>query len=328
MVGVALIVIIGFGGYLWLRQLLAPVDPGDTTLIEVKIPLNTSARRVAEILKENNLITSPGFFVFLCRVEGYDAQLKAGIYQFRRSQGLMEIIEDLAEGRVATVRIVVPEGSDLKQIGGILIQQGLGSEADWEQALKKEYQCEFIKSIPESERRLEGFLYPDTYLVRKDASLEEVINIMLRRFTRVWNENFASAARSKGLTPYQVVTMASMVEKEALFDEERPRIAGVMYNRLRAGMPLQVDATVLYSLGCHKDKVTFKDLKVDSPYNTYLYTGLPPGPIASPGYESIKAVIYPEKHDYYYYVAMPDGHHWFSSSYEEHVAAKNRYQSK
>ncbi len=153
-----------------------------------------------------------------------------------------------------------------------------------------------------------------------------MIDMMLKQFAQVWDKEFADLARQKGMSAYQVVTVASMIEKEALFDSERPRIAGVIYNRLQEGMPLQVDATVLYSLGRHKDQVLLKDLEVESPYNTYRNTGLPPGPIASPGLTSLSAALQPEDHNYFYYVATSDGHHVFSRTYAEHLKAKNQNQ--
>ncbi len=310
------------------NQYLAPINPFDRDLIEVNIAENTSTYQVARLLTDQDLIRNQKFFVWYCRLRGCDAQLKAGLYQFRKSQSMSEIVDDLVAGRIVTMRITIPEGYSLRQMGNLFVAQGICTEEEWDKALVRSRALEFLRDIPSRKNRLEGFLYPDTYQIRRDLSIDNMIDLMLKRFEGVWEDQFADLARQKGVSVYQVVTVASMVEKEALFDSERPRIAGVIYNRLRTGMPLQVDATVLYGLGRHKEKVTLKDLEVDSPYNTYRNNGLPPGPIASPGSASIAAALQPEKHDYFYYVATSDGHHTFSRTYNEHLRAKNKNQGK
>ncbi len=310
------------------NRCLAPVNPFDKTAIEVNIPGNTSTQQVAAILADHELIRNKEFFVWYCRLRGYDSKIKAGVYQFRRSQSMSDIVDDLVAGRVASMRITIPEGYTLQQMKELFTAKGICTPEEWDKAVLRSRDYPFLRDIPMRENRLEGFLYPDTYYIRHDTTADQMIELMLKRFSEVWNREFAELARQKGLSVYQVVTVASMVEKEALFDSERRRIAGVIYNRLREGMPLQVDATVLYSLGGHKERVTYKDLEVDSPYNTYRNTGLPPGPIASPGAASISAALQPDEHDYYYYVATPDGHHVFSKTYSEHLKAKNENRGK
>ena len=310
------------------NRYMAPVNPFDKTAIEVNIPGNTSTQQVAAILADLELIRNKDFFVWYCRLRGYDAQLKAGLYQLRRSQSMSEIVDDLVSGRVAAVKITIPEGYTLQQMKELFTAKGICTPEEWDKAVVRSRDYPFLRDIPMRENRLEGFLYPDTYYIRHDTSVDQMIELMLKRFSEVWNRDFAELAKQKGLSVYRVVTVASMVEKEALFDSEWQRIAGVIYNRLRDGMLLQVDATVLYSLGGHKEKVTLKDLEVDSPYNTYRHTGLPPGPIASPGAASISAALQPEEHDYFYYVATPDGHHVFSRTYAEHLKAKKENRGK
>ncbi|MGE5396562.1 MAG: endolytic transglycosylase MltG [Chitinophagales bacterium] len=308
------------------KSYFTPVNPSDSTIREIEIPQNSSTAEVASILRNQGIIKNQEIFILYCRINGYDARLKAGLYNFRRNQSLAEIVDDLVAGRIVTDTVTIPEGLTLEDIGKVLENQGFCSQEQWKDALVGDYDYSFLKDIPQRENRLEGFLYPDTYRIRKGSTAEEIIDIMLKRFMQVWDEKFADKARSQNMTLYQVITVASMVEREALFNSERARIVGVMYNRLRAGMPLQVDATVLYSLGIHKERVTYKDLEVDSPYNTYRITGLPPGPIASPGASSISAVLSPEKNNYYYYVAMSNGYHYFSRTYAEHLRAKNKYR--
>lgn len=311
-----------------LNQYLAPVNPFERNLVEVNIVENTSTHQVSRLLADQGLIRNRTVFVWYCRLRGYDSQLKAGLYQFRRSQPMSEIVEDLVAGRVVSMKITIPEGYTLRQMGELFVAQEICTSEEWDKALVRSRDFEFLRDIPLRENRLEGFLYPDTYRIRRDISIDQMIDLMLKRFAGVWEQQFAALAREKGVSVYQVVTVAAMIEKEALFDSERPRIAGVIYNRLQDGMPLQVDATVLYSLGRHKERVNLDDLDVDSPYNTYRNSGLPPGPIASPGAASIAAALKPETHDYFYYVATSDGHHTFSRTYAEHLRAKKQNQRK
>lgn len=316
-------------GWFGIRQALvylAPVNPADHRLVEVDIPARSNTGQVANILADRGLIRNRTVFALVCRAEGYDAKLQAGYYQFKKSQSLLDIVQEIAAGRVVSRTITIPEGYNLREIGGVLIDKGICTRDEWEKAVLKPYDYRFLRDVPLRENRLEGFLYPDTYRVRKGVTPEQVITMMLNRFQQIWNSDFDKKAAASGFTAYRVVTIASMIEKEALFDEERARIAGVMFNRIRVGMNLQVDATVLYSLGRHKERVLYRDLEVDSPYNTYRNPGLPPGPIACPGYASIKAAISPEKHDYYYYLAMKDGHHFFSRTYQQHLQAKQKYR--
>lgn len=313
-------------GWQQLQWSLEAVDRQDKEPIEVVIPPAASTSDVAEILKGHDLIRDKSVFVIYCRLRGVDQKLKAGTYGFSKSQSVQDLVDDLVKGRVITQVFTVPEGYDLAQIGQLLAEKGICGYDEYKQALTGEYNYSFMKDIPARDNRLEGFLFPDTYQVPRGITAREVVDMMLARFDQVWKTRFESSARQQGRTVYEVVTLASLVEKEAKIDEERPIIAGVLENRLRKGMLLQVDATVLYGLGQHKQQVTYEDLKVDSPYNTYRYPGLPPGPIASPGAASIEAVLNPARHDYYYYVYVGDGRHYFSRTYEEHLQAKNSHR--
>jgi len=323
LVFLVLLLLTGLSFWQFNHRLLA-VDPEDSVLIEVTVSSNSNTARIASQLAEKGLINNPDIFIWYCRLKGYDSQLQAGVYQFGKSQGIPEMVQDLVAGRVKSKTITIPEGYDLRQIGELFVAREICSLEEWQTAVLKDYDYEFLRDIPKRDNRLEGFLFPETYRIRDGASPEELIKMMLSQFSKVWDEQFSAAAEQSGLTTYRVITLASMVEKEGRHDEERPRIAGVIFNRLQIGMALQIDATVLYSLGGHKDRVLLKDLEVDSPYNTYRNTGLPPGPIASPGAVSIQAVLQPEKHDYYYYVTSEGGYHTFSRTYEEHLRAKNK----
>ncbi|WP_296865860.1 endolytic transglycosylase MltG [Thermosyntropha sp.] len=313
------------GYFYWLKLQYMPVDLNDKRYIDIYIPENSTARDIAKILSDNNLIRSEKAFLYYCKKTGYDAKLQAGHFRFSRSQSLKEIVQDIAEGKTVFISFTVPEGYTVEQIGQLLAEKGICRKEDWDEAVRKEYNYEFLKDVPQGVKNpLEGFLFPDTYQVDENVTAEKIVDLMLANFDKVFRENFASELENHSI--YEIITIASMIEREAAIPEERKRISGVIANRLKKGMPLQVDATVLYALGKHKEVVTRKDLKIDSPYNTYKISGLPIGPIACPGKEAIRAALNPEKHDYLYYVARGDGSHYFSKTHEEHLQAIKRYQ--
>ncbi len=319
------VVLLLIGWQTFSRNQYLPVNPADKSRIELRIPPNSTAVQVAHILKENDIIRSERAFLNYCRDNKIDAQLKAGLYSLSRCQDVGDICWQLAAGETVQNKFTIPEGYTLEQIGKVLIDQKIISQADWQKALQDKYQYDFLPQQVNA-AYLEGYLFPDTYEITKDMSAHEIINNMLSNFASHWDSEFAELARARATTINEAIIVASLVEKEAQVPAERDRIAGVIYNRLAIGMPLQIDASVLYSLGEHKEQISYQDLKVNSPYNTYLHPGLPIGPIANPGTESIKAVLSPEKHKYYYYVAKGDGSHYFSKTYAEHQNAIKQYQ--
>lgn len=323
----ALIILAGLtiAGYNLINLQYGPVDATDKTIKDIVIPEQSSARQIAQLLLENDLIHSERAFLTYCKRTGYDSSLKAGHYQFSRSQSLKEIVEAIAEGRIVTIAFTIPEGYTVEQIGEFLINKGICSEEEWEEAINKEYDYPFLSYGNNIRNPLEGFLFPDTYRISEHTNAQTIIKLMLNNFNSVWQENFAEEAEKKGKSIYETITIAAMIEKEAMVAKDRPTISGVIDNRLRIGMPLQIDATVIYALGKHKETVYTSDLLVDSPYNTYKYNGLPPGPIASPGKASIEAALNPEKHDYFYYLAKGDGSHYFAKTHDEHLRAKAKY---
>jgi len=316
-------------GWQIITQQYLPVNPNDKTIIEVRVPENSSAREVAALLKQNGLIRNERVFLSYCRQKGLDKQLKVGLYTFSKSQSLQELALQIAQGKVKSSSFTIPEGYTVRQIGELLINKQICTQEQWKQALQANYNYDFITPIKPGqtadEKRLEGYLFPETYTINEKTSAQDIINIMLESFAAVWNKEYAGQAGEKKLSLHKTIIIASLIEREARVSEERKRISGVIYNRLQKGMPLQIDATVLYSLGEHRETVTYKDLENNSPYNTYKNAGLPPGPIASPGRASIDAAINLEQHSYYYYVAKGDNSHYFSSTYAEHLAAKKKY---
>lgn len=324
----ALIVLLGTGFFMWnfISRQYAPVDPDDKMVVDVVIPLESSARQIAVLLKENNLIHSETAFLSYCKKMGYDSRLKAGHYRFSRSQTLAAIAEHIANGRVVNISFTIPEGYTLEQIKKLVIEEKICTEDQWKAAINKEYDYPFMQAIPAHKKdRLEGFLFPDTYSMSEDCTIEQLIDLMLGNFDQVWKQQLASQAQAQKQNIYETVILASLIEKEAQVAAERPIISGVIANRLKAGMLLQIDASVLYALQEHKDNVSYADLEVDSPFNTYKYPGLPPGPIACPGKAALEAALNPARHSYYYYVYKGDGTHYFSRTYSEHLAAKRKY---
>ncbi len=317
---------LALSGYQLLSLQLQPVDPSDSNPVEVRLPEDSTASEVAALLASQGLIRNEQMFLAYCRQKGLDKQLQAGLYEFNRSMSLPQLAALIAEGKVKNSSLTIPEGYTVRQVGELLYKENICTPQQWEEALAMVGDYAFLpRTGTPPDKRLEGFLYPDTYRIDKTSGAQDIVAIMLARFAAVWNQEFAASAQEKNISVRDAVIIASLIEREAQVPEERKRIAGVIYNRLRTGMPLQIDATIIYSLGEHREALTYKDLEIDSPYNTYRNTGLPAGPIASPGRASIAAALEPESNDYMYYVAKGDGSHHFSINYNEHLAAKARY---
>lgn len=326
---VLIIAVLLFGGWQIYLMQHGAVDANDTTYQSVAIPPQSSASQIAEILLDKDLIHSEKIFLSYCRSTQLDNKLKAGNFMLSRSQTLEEIVKVIVEGKESHLTFTIPEGYTLKEMGQLLEKQGLvASQGEWMKAISIPYEYSFLNDIPQDRpNRLEGFLFPDTYNITETTNAEDIVSMMLGQFARLWEEEYAALAENQELSALEVVTIASLIEREAAVPEERETISGVIDNRLRINMPLQIDATVLYSLKEHKEIVTNADLKIDSPYNTYKHVGLPPGPIAAPGKDSIKAALNPEKHSYFYYVSRGDGTHEFTKNFNEHLQAISKYNN-
>lgn len=311
----------------WQASFATSVHRG-TTLVKVTIPPGATAREVGEILESRGVIKSALAFRLSALWYGVDQQLKPGVYQLQPGANLKYLLDQLVAGKVWEEEFTIPEGYTLKQIGQLLEAKGLMTQEEFWQAVSKPYDYEFLAGISPGPKYLEGFLFPDTYRVAVGDKPENIIRKMLDRFQEVYSEVSRHRAPGLELNTLQVVTLASLVEKEAKLDAERPLIAGVFLNRLKKGMKLESCATVEYLLEEPKPVLTYQDLEIDSPYNTYRVFGLPPGPIASPGRASLLAALNPAPTDYLYFVARPDGSHEFSRTLEEHNAAISRYQSQ
>ncbi|AGL02078.1 endolytic transglycosylase MltG [Desulfoscipio gibsoniae] len=314
-------------GGLVLRNSLMPVNVQKAMEISVSVPQNASTVQIAAILEEEGVIRSARAFRLYARVQGLDGAMKPGVYKLSTAMPVSGIIGMLTKGPPDRIKITIPEGYTVVQIADLLQQQGIADRDAFLQALDRLRQPVFLQQVPVSQWGLEGYLFPDTYYLGSQTGVDKIVEMMLKNFGQVIEEHdYVRQAEARGLTLHEAVTIASMVEREARVASERPRIAGVIFNRLQLGMPLQIDATVQYALGETKEKLLYKDLQVDSPYNTYKINGLPPGPIANPGWPSMLAVIQPENNNYLYYVAKPDGTHAFSSSLAAHNANVQKYQ--
>jgi UPF0755 protein len=293
---------------------------GGSRTVFVNIPKGASACAIADLLARHGAIRSAFGFKILAFITGESRKLKPGGYRLNTSMSPAKILSKIANGEVYAKWVTFPEGFTIRQIGERLEACGLGKAARFSQ-LAHRHASAFQTSFPLPSNSLEGYLFPDTYLIPIGASEESVIRAMLTAFENKVVKPMADEIAASGMSLHQIITLASLIEREAKIPADRPLISAVLRNRLRSNMPLQCDATVLYALGEHKSRVLYKYLKINSPYNTYLYPGLPPGPIANPGLASIKAALYPANVDYMYYVARPDGSHIFSRTFEEHQRA-------
>lgn len=313
------------GGMLYTVQLLGPVMGNkNAPSVLVYIPPGKSARQIGEILARKRLIRSPLSFVFASRMDGLSGKMHAGHYELSPAMPPRQIAAQMALGETAQGIVTVPEGYTVQQIARRLAEHHLVDETQFLTLAQTGGHSFHIRGWTPPDDNLEGYLFPDTYTVPKGASPREVIQIMLDNFARRVAVPLGAEADSfPGGLP-AVVTLASLVEREAEVDTDRPLIAAVYRNRLRAGMRLQCDATVQYALPEHKTRLFYADLRVDSPYNTYRHAGLPPTPIANPGLPSIMAALHPAPVRYLYYVAGPGGRHVFSTTLAEHNQAVAR----
>ena len=326
--------IIGGGMFFAMNHLMNPpaeeMELSGTT-VSVTIPDGAGTEAIAEILKEHDLINSVFGFKLTSRLEGYDGTYKQGTYNIDTGMTKRQIMELLQSGKVAQdLQLMIPEGYTVKQIAAKAEEIGICTAEEFINEMNNgTFDYEFLKDLPDRQYKLEGYLFPDTYFLSENMTAHDVIDTMLKRFDQMYTEEYRSAVASSGHTLDEIITLASMVEKEIKLPEERARAAGVMYNRLRDGITLGIDATVLYAVGKTAGELTQADLNTDSPYNTRINYGLPLGPISSPGEASFKAALYPETHKYLYYVVEAVGrdNHVYCETYDEFLAAKAAYNA-
>ncbi|MCZ7555254.1 MAG: endolytic transglycosylase MltG [Bacteroidia bacterium] len=307
--------------YLFSASLL-PYRSG--ALRPVDIPRGSTLGSIADSLAANDVLRDRYVFMLMARLSSSASRLQSGYYKFPESASAADILAILVAGsHQAAVRVTIREGLTIRRIAAVLAKEA-GFDAEDVIALSRDR--DFIDSLGLDVRQLEGYLLPDTYDIRFDATPRQVLARMAAAMRRQFTAEFLARMDERGLSVHQVLTMASLVEGETRLAEERARVAGVYYNRLRRGMLLQADPTVQYIIPDGPRRLLYSDLAINSPYNTYMYRGLPPGPVNNPGVGAIRAALWPEEHGFYYFVADGSGGHTFSRNYEEHLKAVAVYR--
>lgn len=317
---VVVLVIAGFAAWFGYTIFADRSHPQQTA--QVIVPRGSSFHDIANQLVHAGVIANATAFRVYAKIRHADTDAHAGEFRFQPHQTAAQVLAQLQSGGAQVARwVTIPEGFTAKQIAQRLQDDGLGSAKAYEAA----FMHDTIVLDGTRTKNLEGYLFPSTYLIPLDATPRTVERIMTGEFEKQLPRDAAQEARRHGLTVPQVVTLASLIEREAKADDERPLMAGVYYNRLRLGMPLEVDATIEYALPEHHDVITYGDLRMDSPYNTYRHEGLPPTPIANPGAPSLAAAFNPQSSDFLYYVYKGGGHHAFAKTLAQQNANIARY---
>ncbi|MDH3519185.1 MAG: endolytic transglycosylase MltG [Myxococcales bacterium] len=320
---VALLVAGGALTFLAVRQLAPVAEEAPEVLFVVE--RGDSLARVAQKLEREGLVRNAAVVKWLARLRGLASKLHAGEYRFAASLAPGAMLERIAAGRVATHEVSLPEGFTAAQIGERLAAHGIVDAAAFAAAVQD---AELAAQLAVPAAGLEGYLFPETYRLPRGLAASDVARILVEQFQRAW-QDLEPEARERGLEMHAVVTLASIVEKETGAPEERPLIASVFANRLARNMRLESDPTVIYGIPDFDGNLQRRDLDdAANPYNTYQIQGLPPGPIANPGIDSLRAVVRPAETDYLYFVSKNDGTHQFSSSYRDHINAVNRFQRR
>ncbi|MDP1417489.1 endolytic transglycosylase MltG [Peribacillus simplex] len=337
---ILLIGIVGLVGFLYINSAMKPVDPDDDTIKKVKIPIGSSVNGISTLLEEQGIIKDARVFKYYIKFRN-ESGFQAGEYKLSPSMPIEDIVTSIKTGKLmkeAAMKITIPEGKQLIQIADII---AVKTGEDPKKVFKKLNDKKFVNSMQEQFPQLltseienekvlyplEGYLFPATYdFYEEKPTLESIVIEMLKK-TEETLQAYESQMDKNDYSVHQMLTFASLVEEEATAQVDRGKIASVFYNRIEEEMPLQTDPTVLYAKGSHKSRVYYKDLEVKSPYNTYKNKGLPPGPIANAGTTSIDAVLKPEKTDYLYFLATPEGEVLYSKTLDDHNNKKAEHIS-
>ena len=323
-----LIVVLLVGGavvFLYLRVNQAYRGYGSVEQF-VELPTGAGSTAIGQRLVASGVVRDVATFRTAIWLSGQGRHLKAGEYRFDRAMTPIEVIDKIARGDVYVITITFPEGLTAAEMAAIFESHGIGSASSFEDAARN---ASLVHSFDSDAKDLEGYLFPETYSLSRHADAAKLVALMVARFDHVFTPALREAAAARHLSIRQAVTLASIVEKETARGDERPLVAAVYSTRLRIGMPLQCDPTVIYALtraGRYAGNIHKADLSIDSPYNTYRYPGLPPGPIASPGRASLEAAVQPATADYLYFVSRNDGSHVFARTLEEHNRNVQKYQ--
>ncbi|MBS4191396.1 endolytic transglycosylase MltG [Bacillus sp. FJAT-49705] len=326
------------GGYFYIKSAVQPKDPDNKKEKQVEIPIGSSTSSIGKILEDNGIIKDARVFKFYVKFKN-ETGFMAGEYTLSPSMAMPEIINNLKSGKIVdqvVLKMTIPEGKQLEQIADIIAEK---TNKKGEDVFKMLNDKAFIESMMAKypdllteeilneniKYPLEGYLFPATYsFYKENPTVEEIVTVMLDKTVEVLKD-YRAELEDKGWTVHQLLTMASLIEEEATEQVDRDQIASVFFNRIEAGMPLQTDPTVLYAQGEHKSKVLYKDLEIDSPYNTYKNVGITPGPIANAGTTSIEAALAPAETDFLYFLATSTGEVLFSKTLQEHNQKKAKY---
>ena len=302
-----------------------PANVNTTQNVIINVRPGQTLRTTAETLQRTSLIKSGLKFILIARIKGLDKHLKAGEYLLSAAMPPRQILEIMIKGAVNLHRLTVPEGYSIPQIAELVENAGFGSKIDF---IKTATDTVLARKNGIEAVSFEGYLFPDTYFFPREVAMEQIISTMVNRFRSVFSTEWALRAKELGFTVDQIVTLASIIEKETGAAFERPIISSVFHNRLKKKMRLESDPTVIYGIKNFDGNLTRKHLGTLTPYNTYKIKGLPAGPIANPGRAALEAALYPEKTVFLYFVSKRDSTHYFSTNLREHNLAVRKYQLK
>ncbi len=294
--------------------------PAGRDSVTLTIPREATGTDIARLLEEKGVVRSAGVFRAALRLTGETNALQQGYYRLSQGLTVREAVEALKHGRAESATVTIPEGMTIHQMAALFQKANIRGAVDFEKTAASYVRYDYMKTEPPAPILGEGFLWADTYEIPLDFSAKDICDLLYEKTDSMLTPAIREKATEKNLTLYRLMTIASLVEREARLPEDQVPIASVILTRLARAMPLQIDATVQYALGRTKPELTYADLETPSPYNTYLREGLPPGPIAAPGMPAIQAVLAAEPGDYIYYVAQKDGRHVFTKTLAEHEA--------
>lgn len=319
--GIFLVVVVGAYWVLNYTGSNKDLATGSPYLITVEPGMTTAD--IANLLHKQKLVKTPEAFRLEAKFRGLERDLQAGRYEITAGMSNSEIVEVLSKGQVQRVKFTVPEGFTVVKTAKKIEAEGLGSAEKFIEAARNYTPYPYMETSDSNViYKAEGFIFPSTYMFDIGMNEKDMLAMMVKEFnTQMNKENIPEEAEKQKMSIRDLVNMAALVEMEAVFKEEQPRIARVFLRRLEIYMPIQSDTTIQYILGTQKEEITIADTRIQNPYNTYQNPGLPPGPISSPGMSAIKAVLNPEKTEYLYFVAEKDGHHRFTKTYAEHLKA-------
>jgi len=311
--------------YAW-RGIYLPKNPNSKEEKIFTIQKGEGTREISSSLEKQGFIQWGPLFRIYTHTKGIAGKLQAGEYSISPSMTIPEIVEKFVDGDVVKIMVTIPEGFTINDIEKRLIENGLdiNSEIKTKKAELYKNEFQFLASLPD-DFNLEGYLFPDTYQFSYRITPEEIVKKMLSNLDQKLTSNLREEISHQGKSIFEIITMASLIEKEVKTFEDKKIVSGILWKRIENNMPLQVDATISYITGGKSNQISVEETKIDSPYNTYKYRGLPLGPICNPGLESIMAAVYPKSSDYWYYLSTPDGQTIFSKTFDEHIKAKEKY---